>query len=188
MQRKRFNIWLVLSIVGGMSYPAFVYFSLGHVSSFLLIALGLGLIASRLWGARRDGQPQVWVAALLFAAIVLVALSLIAPDFAVKAYPVVINFSVACLFGASLIWPPTIVERIARVTEPMLPPEGQRYTRKVTQIWTVFLFANTVISALTVLYGSQEQWALWNGLISYLLMGTLFVGEYALRRVVRRRA
>jgi uncharacterized membrane protein len=174
-----------------MAYPAFVYFSLDIAPPFLLVAAGLGLIALRLCGMLRAPKgklPHPWIVAFLLAAGIFAAMSAIEPQMAVKTYPVLINFCVAALFGMSLIWPPTVVERIARIAEPELSLEGQRYTRKVTQVWTLFLFANTVISAITVLYGSEEQWALWNGLISYLLMGLLFAGEYALRQVVRRRA
>lgn len=191
MPRKRFNGWLALSVAGGMAYPAFVYFSLDKAPPFLMIGAGLCLIALRLCGILRSSHekhPQPWIGLFLLTALALVGLSLIEPHMAVKSYPVLINFCVGALFGLSLVWPPSMVERFARIAEPDLPPEGQRYTHKVTQVWTLFLFANTAISAITVFYGSDKQWALWNGLISYLLMGTLFAGEYALRRVARRRA
>ncbi len=92
----------------------------------------------------------------------------------------------AAVFGLSLLFPPTIVERIARITEPNLPPGGVVYTRRVTAIWAVFLLFNAVVSAATALWGTLAQWTLWNGLISYLLMGTLFAGELIVRRAVRR--
>jgi uncharacterized membrane protein len=94
--------------------------------------------------------------------------------------------ALATIFGASLRFPPTVIERIARLTEPDLPPEGVVYTRKVTAVWVGFLLVNAAISLWTVLWGSLEQWALWNGLLSYLAMGILFTAEYLVRRVVRR--
>jgi len=190
MRRKPFNSWLALSVTGGMAYPALVYFNLDEAPHYWLIATGLGLIALRLCGMSRSPKgklPYPWITTFLLAAGVFTALSAVEPRMAVMAYPVLINFCVATLFGMSLIWPPTVVEHFARIAEPDLSLEGQSYTRKVTQVWTVFLFANTFVSAVTVFYGSQEQWALWNGLISYLLMGLLFAGEYAVRQVVRRR-
>ena len=105
---------------------------------------------------------------------------------AVQAYPVVVSLSVAAIFGFSLLFPPTLVERIARLTEHDLPPSGVIYTRKVTAIWTVFLIANAGVSAVTALWGTLAQWTLWNGLLSYLLMGTLFIGEWLVRKRVRR--
>ena len=54
------------------------------------------------------------------------------PVIAARAYPVAISLAMAAIFAASLRHPPTIVERIARLSEPDLPPEGVAYTRQVT--------------------------------------------------------
>jgi uncharacterized membrane protein len=88
------------------------------------------------------------------------------------------------VFAVSLRYPPTIVERIARLREPDLPPAGVAYTRQVTRVWVGFLLANAAVSFWTARWGSLDQWALWNGLLSYLAMGALFGGEYLVRRMV----
>jgi uncharacterized membrane protein len=186
MWPKRTNIWLLASLAGGLLYPLLVYVSLPYAPPFALIAVGFALIGLRLWGVRRDSTVVVWGLALAPAAIGIGLLLVVAPVFAVKAYPAMISAAIAGVFGASLIWPPSAVERIARIREPALSPAGQLYTRRVTQVWTVFLLANTAISAAVAVWGTVAQWTLWNGLISYLLMGALFTGEFALRRFVRR--
>ena len=71
--------------------------------------------------------------------------------------------------------------------EPDLPPTAQSYCRKVTIVWTVWLIANTIIAAVLSLPEHDEAWALWTGLVAYLLMGALFAGEIVVRRIVRRR-
>ena len=68
-----------------------------------------------------------------------------------------ISLAVATIFAASLRFPPTVIERIARLTEPDLPPEGVIYTRKVTVVWVAFLLVNAAISLWTALCGSLEQ-------------------------------
>ncbi|HLN22604.1 MAG TPA: hypothetical protein VK558_01320, partial [Patescibacteria group bacterium] len=105
---------------------------------------------------------------------------------AVKAYPVAVSLAVAGVFGLSLVYPPTVVERLARLSEPDLPPQGVAYTRKVTLVWVLFLLANAGVSTATALWGSLAQWTLWNGLLSYVAMGTLFAAEFMIRRRVRR--
>lgn len=40
---------------------------------------------------------------------------------------------------------------------------------------------NGAIALATALWGSFEQWSLYNGLISYLLTGALLGGEYIVR-------
>jgi len=47
---------------------------------------------------------------------------------------------------------------------------------------------NAVIAAILAVRFSDAAWALWTGLVAYVVMGALVVGEMAVRRVVRTRA
>ena len=178
---------LVVAIaVGGLSYPALVYFGLLGTAPALVVLFGVLLIVLRLVAARRTAGSGGEAAALLLVAAALLGLLAVSPPLAAKAYPAAISFAFAALFLLSVIRPPTIVERIARVREPDLPPAGVAYTRKVTILWIGFLVMNGAISVATSLWGSLGQWMLWNGLLSYLATGALFAGEYLVRRLVRR--
>ena len=97
-------------------------------------------------------------------------------------YPASISASMLILFGATLLSPPTMVERFARLREPELSPAGVRYTRHVTEAWCLFFVCNGSLAVYTALAASRETWALYNGFIAYILMGTLFAGERAVRR------
>jgi uncharacterized membrane protein len=92
------------------------------------------------------------------------------------------------VFASSLLRPPTIIERIARLSEPELPPQGVAYTRRVTQVWCGFFVANGAVALATVLWGSEELWLLYNGLLAYVFMGALFAAEWLLRQRMRARA
>jgi len=186
MNRFSPNPWLVLSFTAGILYPPLVYFGMGIFPPTALVLIGLALIGVRLLGLRQKPNTKIWIMAFLIAALGLVILLFLNVRLAVRAYPVVVSLSVSAIFGLSLLFPPTLVERIARLTEPDLPPRGVIYTRRVTIIWAVFLLANALISAATALWGTLAQWTLWNGLVSYILMGTLFIGEMMVRRRVRR--
>jgi uncharacterized membrane protein len=89
------------------------------------------------------------------------------------------------LFGCSLWRPPTVVERIARLTRPDLPASGVAYTRKVTWVWCGFFVVNAAAAAWTAVYGSLEMWTLYNGLLAYLAIATLFLIEWLIRRRVQ---
>jgi uncharacterized membrane protein len=187
MRRPGNNRWLAVAALGGVAYPLAVYFGMAAVPPVYLVLAALGLIALRILAARRLPHAPAWMAAFAVAASALAGLSWRSPDLAVKAYPVTVSLAVAAIFGLSLRFPPTVVERIARLREPDLPPEGVAYTRTVTWLWLAFLLANAAVSAATALWGSIEQWTLWNGLLSYLAMGTLFLGEVMVRRRLRSR-
>ncbi len=104
----------------------------------------------------------------------------------VKLYPVLANVGLLASFGFTLIRPPSMVERFARLTEPQLPSRAITYTRRVTQVWCIFFAVNGTLALITALWMSERAWALYNGLIAYLLIGTLFVIEWCVRQRVRR--
>lgn len=181
------NPWLVVAVLGGLAYPLIVYSGVSRIPPAGLVAIGLGLIALRLAGIRRLARSGLWTAAFLAAGASLLILAVTVPRTAARAYPVLISLCVAFVFAVSLRHPPTVIERLARMREPDLPPAGVLYTRRLTAVWVAFLLANAAVSAWTALCGSLEVWTLWNGLLSYLALGTLFLGELAVRRTIRGR-
>jgi uncharacterized membrane protein len=182
----RLRGWVALAAIGGMAYPFLVYVGLSAIPPFFLLLLGIALIALRGVGLRRLAIGRGWLTAPALAVCGLLVLAQLSPPLAVKAYPIAISLTVAAVFGLSLLYPPTAIERFARLGEPDLSPGGVTYTRKVTWVWLIFLLANAGISAATALWGSLEQWTLWNGFLSYLAMGLLFVGELLVRRRCRQ--
>ena len=82
--------------------------------------------------------------------------------------------------------PQSIVERMARLSEPDLPASGVAYTRTVTKVWCAFFVVNGSIALATALWASQAVWSLYNGVIAYVAMGVLFAGEYLVRLKVKR--
>ena len=102
-------------------------------------------------------------------------------------YPVLVNLLLLSLFASSLRGPASLVERIARLSEPELSPQGVSYTRRVTQLWSLFFLINGSVAAATCLAGNIHWWTLWNGGISYLLTGSLMAGEWLLRQRIRQK-
>ncbi|MBT4752356.1 MAG: hypothetical protein HOO07_01735 [Candidatus Marinimicrobia bacterium] len=80
--------------------------------------------------------------------------------------------------------PISIIERIARISEPDLTDKAIAYTRKVTWVWSLFFLLNGVLAVITALWASEEIWLLYNGLIAYILIFTLFQGELIVRKYI----
>ncbi len=178
--RRRKWLWAAL-VVLTLLYPPLVWFTLDRIDPrWLLLALlvVLGLRSRWLGGGRPFRILTLGVAGLL----------LWGREWSLLLYPVLVNGVFLAWFLASLLWfPPPVVERLARLLEPDLPPEGVRYTRTVTWVWCLFFLINGSVAAFTVWYGDLRLWTLYNGLIAYVLMGTLMGVEYGVRRWVRRR-
>ena len=104
----------------------------------------------------------------------------------VKYYPVVVNFLIFLMFFTSLYQKETVIQKIARAMEPDIKPKALEYTRKLTYVWAVFTFLNWLVSVATV-FMSEAVWALYNGFISYLLIGMFFAVEYIVRIRFKRK-
>jgi uncharacterized membrane protein len=183
---KRPKAYAFFAVVG-IAYPLLVYIGLHYFSASVLAAgmlalFGLRLICMPGTGARRT-LTYVWGIA---AGGLLLGMAL-SPLAGLKSYPIIVSLGLAAIFGYSLLRPPTIVERIALLHRPDLPPSAIPYLRKVTIAWLAFLVLNAGLSLWTALSGSLELWTLYNGLISYLLMGLLFGVEFSIRHFLERR-
>ncbi|BFU61701.1 hypothetical protein [Rodentibacter abscessus] len=100
-------------------------------------------------------------------------------------YPVIINLVMLILFASSLLSSQSLVERFARLQTPDLPPKAIRYTRKVTQVWCGFFVFNIVVTANLIWLEQYHYWAIYSGVIAYVLMGLLFIGEWVVRQYVK---
>ena len=186
--RNRPFPWGTVALVAAsLAYPGIVYAAREVVPPLAFVTIALLAVAIRL-ATLRSPASRIWRTPLLLTIALIVATAAVNPVIASKAYPSVISLMTAAAFGASLLYPPSLIERFARLQEPDLPPEAAPYCRKVTIIWTLWLYLNAVIAAVLAVQFSDAAWALWTGFIAYVLMGALFVGEMAVRRVVRARA
>lgn len=102
----------------------------------------------------------------------------------VRAYPLAMVAIALFLFARSL-WTTPLAEQIARRMGEALDADGVRYCRLATWAWVVFLSLHFLLTAAT-LFLSRETWAWYNGCVSYLLLGLMFVGEYGARVLYRR--
>ncbi|MGZ8186201.1 MAG: hypothetical protein ACXWTL_07130 [Methylobacter sp.] len=160
-------------------YPFAVYFGINYleprqIAAMLVILLLIRLSAS--YSAKYRITPLL-IAGIVYCGFAIWSNNLVTLRF----YPVLVNEMMLLVFSWSLLSPPSLIERLARLQHPDLPPEGIIYTRRVTQAWCVFFIINGSIALTTALWSSFEFWSLYNGLIAYLLMGILLGGEYIIR-------
>lgn len=180
-------IFLRVALVAlSLVYPLAVYFGLRHFDARTLVLLLVTVAGLRLISEKNTAINQrLWIPLL---ALLVFWILLSNSDTALKLYPLVLNVSFFTMFAWSLKHPPTVVERMARLRRPDLPPHARAYTTSVTKVWCMFFLLNGAISLATALWASDALWALYNGLIAYGLIGLLFAGEWLVRQRVMRLA
>ncbi|MEJ6005053.1 hypothetical protein WG899_05810 [Paucibacter sp. AS339] len=166
------------------AYPLLVYFGLGRFEPRWLALLLAGLALLRALGSPDRFWRWAAGAAMLLAGVTAFANTAMP----LKLYPVLVNTVLLLVFGASLFNPPSAIERLARLREPDLDARGVAYTRRVTQVWCVFFVFNGSVALATGLWASDAVWALYNGLLSYGLIGLLLGGEWLWRQHVLKQA
>lgn len=176
-------LWNVLAAALTLVYPLAIWFGHGVIEPRWLAGLLLVTVATRLPALKISAAARWSAAGGLGLVGLAVASNAVLP---LKLYPVLVNGALLAAFGASLVSGPSMVERLARLREPDLPPAGVAYTRRVTQAWCVFFVVNGAICLGTALYSPEAVWSLYTGVVSYVLMGLMFGGEYLLRMRFKR--
>ncbi|MFZ9036084.1 MAG: hypothetical protein ACO2ZM_08205 [Francisellaceae bacterium] len=172
---------IVIVVCLAFFYPFVVYFSLMH--SIRLAALVVVVLMSlRIMTIKRHkkgiSQGNIGLMAGCVFGIVLGLLSMLTAESGfIRFYPVAISLIMLTLFMITLFNPPNMIYRIASFTGRIDDgSEALAYTRKITLIWCVFFVINATIAVLSML-APISLWTLYNGFISYMIMGGLLIGE-----------
>ena len=99
-----------------------------------------------------------------------------------KLYPVIMNFCIFLIFFSSLFDKETVIQKFARISEGggELHPKTKAYTKNLTYIWCIYLLIQFFASVAT-LFLSDKIWMIFNGCVSYILLGLFFAIEYIVR-------
>ena len=179
-----------LAMLAWLLYPAVILFGLRFASPRYVALALLVILLLRQRGRVIDVVASLtWVdRGVLFGLVLLaVTTAATASEALLRFYPVAVNAGMFSSFALSLRFPPSMVERLARLGPAALPEEAIPYTRRVTVIWCAFFVFNGTTAAWLALAASRETWAFYNGFVAYVLMGVLFGVEWLVRRIVMRR-
>jgi uncharacterized membrane protein len=92
------------------------------------------------------------------------------------------NLVLAIVFGRTLLaGREPLCTLFARIVHGSLPPEVERYSRSVTIAWTI-LFAALFATSCALYFGRHlGAWSLLANILTPVLIGAMFVVEYAVR-------
>ncbi len=172
----------ILAVVLIAAYPFLVYWGLNHLSVKVIGWIFLAIIILRSLILRQTGKK--WLPLLIGIFTTTILLSIFNDPVYLKLNPVIISTCILLTFSYTLVNPPSMIETFARIQNKNLPKKAVPYCRKVTIIWCAFLLLNSLIALYTAIESDIKTWTLYNGFISYLLMGLLFAGEFSYRTFI----
>ena len=164
-----------------LAYPFVVYFGIQYFTPAAFAILFLASIAARFYLAK-DKKDFTVIAFMAIVVVYILAIILINDEYLLLLYPGFINFCVAIFFAVSLKQKTSFIERMAMASGKIITANAKRYTWRLTFFWSGILIGNSAVCFYLALQGSRELWALYSGLICYLLFGIIGVLEYGYRR------
>ena len=197
--------YIVAAVYPVLVFTLLVVFKVDtKVLSLCIVALAAAFFLSAT-GKKKTGEKGAldWkplVSSVLFLAAGLFCF-ITGKEFFLKIYSVVINITLLFIFGSTLFMPPNIIFRFATLVDKSIKGSSYEkqvynYCRNVTIVWCIFFVLNGTAAFCTTFadklfgFGAEEArtiWAVYNGGISYVLMGTLFVVEFIIRKLVDRK-
>jgi acyl-coenzyme A synthetase/AMP-(fatty) acid ligase/uncharacterized membrane protein len=176
------------------------------ILSLSIIALAAAFFLSATGNKKTDGKEKTsldwkpFLSSVLFLTAGLFCF-ITGKEFFLKIYSVVINVTMLFVFGSTLIMPPNIIFRFATLSDKSIKGSSfeqkvYNYCQKVTVVWCCFFVLNGTAAAITTfadkLFGLSPEaartvWAIYNGGISYVLMGMLFTIEFIIRKLVDKK-
>lgn len=184
---KRFDLPGAVFAVFSILYPVIAVATIRIFGPGAALVLLLAVLGARVLLPVLRGVPVSMVLVLLPVMASILVVSLFDSQLSVRLYPVFMNMAMLAAFGTTLWYPPSMIERFARILDPNLPEAGVRYTYKVTIVWMVFFALNGAIALWSVLQPGWAIWTMYNGFIAYVAAGLLFCVEYVVRqRAIKR--
>lgn len=174
LKKSLTKIIKILGIVFAISYPFIVFLALKkHIALravvvLLLIMAGFNFVQNK----------NRWV----FGGILLLCMGMIIfnQNIFLKLYPVLMNFGMCVMFALSVHKTP-LITKFALGMGYELNSEQKKHTLKATYAWAIFMGILTILSLVTV-FLSNEVWVIFNGLISYILIGIMIVIEFLIHK------
>jgi len=195
MKAKRLAVVLAALLI--FAYPFAVYFGISYFSPrYVALALiGIFLLRFILIKPKAistyDKYTKSGKYIVLFTTITGIIVSMIGAIsnqvIVIKFYPVAVSLLLFTVFFYSLIHPPTVIEKLARIKDPKLSQAAIKYTRKVTVVWCMFFIINGAIALYSSLFSSFKFWTFYNGFLSYILIGAICATEFTYRQWAKKR-
>jgi len=180
--------WL-LGLVGAL-YPLLIAAGLVRFEPRTVALPVLGLILARAWLGRHAlaRLPRATSVAGVAALATLAAFAALAnSEASLLLLPACVSLALMSFGLSTLIAGRPLIESLARMQVDSLSEPEVRYCRQITWVWVGFLAANGAAIVALALLGQRSHWALYTGVISYLLIGALFASEYVYRHYRFRR-
>ncbi|MBO1256760.1 hypothetical protein J3L16_13790 [Alteromonas sp. 5E99-2] len=176
----------LMGVIVMLAYPFLVYRYIDVIRPQWFAAIIFTLFLARFGFAGKSRTGSDWI---MLAGVSLFCISLLIfeSEYLLKLYPVLMNLAMSFAFFLSLAGKECLIETFAKLGGKVPPPEAHQYLRVLCFLWGVVLIINAAASAYTTWYASLSVWALYNGVLSYVLIASFAGGEWVYRGYYKKK-
>ena len=184
----RLLLGIVFTIIS-IAYPVLIYTGLKYqVLNYLIVFIAFVFFIRFICTRKVNGIMATAGRYSLACACLLCVFSLVFKKLELMLfYPVIVNAILFIVFTASILGKRPIITVLAMLKEKELSPFAISYTRILTIFWAVFFVINGLIALYTAIINDLKVWTLYNGFISYILIGIIFTAEFILRVFLKKK-
>jgi uncharacterized membrane protein len=174
-------------------FSALVIFKLSiRYLSVFIIALAVAYFLVHRHNYRGKHTIVVFISPAILCCIGIICL-ITKSSLTLKIYPALADLIYFVIMGTSILIPPPLVFYFLnmfdkKIKDHIEPRFFERYCRNAAIIWCVFFVFDGIVSIVTVFLGSDIVWGIYNGGITYVLMGMIFLGEYFILKMIEKKS
>jgi uncharacterized membrane protein len=168
-----------------VAYPLIVFFGLQHLPPGVF-AIALMILLGMRYGVLLPSERPVYLPVLFIYLAYAVTAALSQSATMLLYYPAIVNLTMSGVFLFSLRQGEPLLLRIVRARGIVIGGHGPVYLYRLTGIWAAFFIVNALVSIWTTTQ-SIEVWTLYNGFLSYFLVGALIGLEVIFRDYFKQR-
>jgi uncharacterized membrane protein len=192
-RRMKYLFGVLIVLYPVLVFSALVIFKLSiRYLSIFIIALAVAYFLVHRHNYRGKHTIVVFISPVVLCCIGIICL-ITKSSLTLKIYPALADLIYLVIMGTSILIPPPVVFYFLNMFDKKLkehinPEFFEQYCRKAAIIWCVFFVFDGAVSLVTVFWGSDIIWGIYNGGITYVLMGLIFVGEYFILKMVEKKS
>jgi len=162
------------------------YFSIG----LIIFAIAYSLVNRQHYKGKKT--IGLFVTPIILCAIGVISLINSDSDFFFYLYPALADLAFLVIWVTSFFFPPSFafyfIDIIDKTMKTVVPKHRfEVYCFRATIAWCIYFVVDGLISVITVYYAPIHWWYKYNALITYIIMGLIFAGEYIILKLKLRK-
>jgi len=162
------------------------YLSIG----IIIFAITYSVINSRQYKGKHTAI--LFISPLILCVIGVLSLCLDDSPIFIKLYPALTALAYLIIMTTSFFFPPPLayyfIDIFDKTIKTKIPKEiFDNYCFKASIVWCIFFVIDGTIAVTTAFYCSELVWGIYNGGITYCIMGLIFVGEFIVLKSIEKK-